>query len=66
MTNLPDLDVSFVSSLDMVKGHHPKFTIFEEIDQGKIVLPSLCVESTIEEILEYMGLGAKDSNQPMT
>ena len=66
MTNLSDLDVSSASFSVMGKKPLRKSTMFAELDQGKIVLPSLCVESTIEEILEYMGLGASDSNPPMT
>jgi len=53
-----DLAVSSVPILGM-KEPHPRFTIFAELAKERIALPSLCVESTIEEILECMGLEEK-------
>ena len=54
-----DLAVFSASSLAMEKERLLKYITLEEPAQEKTVLPSLCVQSTIEETLAYMDLEEK-------
>jgi len=60
MTNLHQLDVSSVSTLDMVKVHPQKYITLDELVKEVMPLLSDCVPNTIEEIPVFMDLGAKD------
>ena len=60
MTKLQDWDVSFVSTLDMVKVHPQKYITLDELVKEVMPLLSDCVPNTIEEIPVFTSWDAKD------